>query len=145
MAPTEAATKRGASKRRPAGSFSTSCETHLTAVGLGHRADEVVADLAHGECRQLELAVALAAEASLLLLDEPMAGLGPEESRQMTRILQGLKGRYAILLVEHDMDAVFALADRVTVLVYGRTLFTGTPDEVRAHPEVRAAYLGDGV
>ncbi|KYO52277.1 ABC transporter ATP-binding protein (plasmid) [Tistrella mobilis] len=119
--------------------------THLAAVGLGHRADEVVADLAHGECRQLELAVALAAEASLLLLDEPMAGLGPEESRQMTRILQGLKGRYAILLVEHDMDAVFALADRVTVLVYGRTLFTGTPDEVRAHPEVRAAYLGDGV
>ncbi|GGB55657.1 ABC transporter ATP-binding protein [Tistrella bauzanensis] len=116
----------------------------LDDMGLADRADIRVSDLAHGECRQLELAVALAAGASLLLLDEPMAGLGHEESLQMTAILERLKGSYAILLVEHDMDAVFALADRVTVLVYGRTLFTGTPDEVRAHPEVRAAYLGDG-
>jgi branched-chain amino acid transport system ATP-binding protein len=115
----------------------------LQRVGLGHRADERVANLAHGEKRQLELAMALSMNASLLLLDEPMAGLGAEESLRMAELLRELKGQYAILLVEHDMDIVFSLADRVTVLVYGKTIFTGTPDEVRAHPDVRAAYLGE--
>lgn len=115
----------------------------LERVGLGGRADVRVSALAHGEKRQLELAMALSLDASVLLLDEPMAGMGAEESQRMTALLQTLKGRYAILLVEHDMDAVFALADRVTVLVYGKTIFTGTPDEVRHHPDVRAAYLGE--
>lgn len=115
----------------------------LDRVGLAGRADVRVSALAHGEKRQLELAMALSLGASVLLLDEPMAGMGAEESQRMTALLQTLKGRYAILLVEHDMDAVFALADRVTVLVYGKTIFTGTPDEVRRHPDVRAAYLGE--
>ena len=115
----------------------------LGEVGLGERAGVCVRDLAHGEKRQLELAVALARSPRLLLLDEPMAGMGAEESARMTALLGGLKRRYTILLVEHDMDAVFALADRLTVLVYGKTIFTGTPDEVRSHPEVRAAYLGE--
>ncbi|WP_313624054.1 ABC transporter ATP-binding protein [Achromobacter sp.] len=115
----------------------------LERVGLADRADVRVSALAHGEKRQLELAMALSLDASLLLLDEPMAGMGAQESQRMTALLQTLKGRYAILLVEHDMDAVFALADRVTVLVYGKTIFTGTPDEVRRHPDVRAAYLGE--
>ena len=115
----------------------------LQRVGLGERAHVRVSELAHGEKRQLELAMALSLNASLLLLDEPMAGMGAEESQRMTALLQELKGRYAILLVEHDMDAVFALADRITVLVYGKTIFTGTPDEVRHHPDVRAAYLGE--
>ncbi|WP_459694640.1 ABC transporter ATP-binding protein C-terminal domain-containing protein, partial [Achromobacter xylosoxidans] len=91
----------------------------------------------------LELAMALLLAASVRLLDEPMAGRGAEESKRMTDLLRELKGQYAILLVEHDMDAVFALADRITVLVYGKTIFTGTPDEVRRHPDVRAAYLGE--
>jgi len=115
----------------------------LDRVGLGHQADARVSTLAHGEKRQLELAVVLAMRPKLLLLDEPMAGMGPEESAAMVRMLAELKGQCAILLVEHDMDAVFALADRVSVLVYGRTIFTGTPEEIRAHPEVRAAYLGE--
>lgn len=115
----------------------------LVQVGMLHRANTLVSDLAHGEKRQLELAVALAREPRLLLLDEPMAGMGSEESTRMTEQLLALKGRYGILLVEHDMDAVFALADRITVLVYGKTIFTGSPEEVRNHPEVRAAYLGD--
>ncbi|HEY9273467.1 ABC transporter ATP-binding protein [Achromobacter sp.] len=115
----------------------------LERVGLGERAHVRVSELAHGEKRQLELAMALSLDASLLLLDEPMAGMGAEESQRMTALLQELKGRYAILLVEHDMDAVFALADRITVLVYGKTIYTGTPDEVRRHPDVRAAYLGE--
>ncbi|TQJ95951.1 ABC transporter ATP-binding protein [Achromobacter sp. SLBN-14] len=115
----------------------------LERVGLGDRAGVRVSALAHGEKRQLELAMALSLDASVLLLDEPMAGMGAEESQRMTALLQTLKGRYAILLVEHDMDAVFALADRVTVLVYGKTIFTGTPDDVRRHLDVRAAYLGE--
>ncbi len=115
----------------------------LERVGLAGRAGVRVSALAHGEKRQLEIAMALSLDASVLLLDEPMAGMGAEESQRMTALLQALKGRYAILLVEHDMDAVFALADRVTVLVYGKTIFTGTPDEVRRHPDVRAAYLGE--
>jgi branched-chain amino acid transport system ATP-binding protein len=114
----------------------------LDKVGLSGRAAIRVRDLAHGEKRQLELAVALAREPGLLLLDEPMAGMGAEESARMTALLQELKRHYTILLVEHDMDAVFALADRITVLVYGKTIFTGTPDEVRRDAGVRAAYLG---
>ncbi len=105
------------------------------------RWDVPVADLSAGERKQIELAVALAAEPRLLVLDEPMAGLGASESRAMTETLARLKGKIAILLVEHDMEAVFALADRVSVLVYGRCIATGAPEAIRADPEVRAAYL----
>jgi branched-chain amino acid transport system ATP-binding protein len=114
----------------------------IEVVGLTGREHLPASTLAHGEKRQLEIAVALAREPSVLLLDEPMAGMGPDESARMTALLRELKGSYAILLVEHDMDAVFTLADRVSVLVYGRVIFTGTVAEVRSHPEVRAAYLG---
>ena len=115
----------------------------LARVGLGDYAKLQVSELAHGQKRQLELAIALSLNASVLLLDEPMAGLGAEESRLMRDILLDLKGQYAILLVEHDMDIVFSLADRVTVLVYGKPVFTGTPEEVRRNPTVRDAYLGE--
>ncbi|SNT39630.1 amino acid/amide ABC transporter ATP-binding protein 1, HAAT family [Noviherbaspirillum humi] len=115
----------------------------LQAAGLGHRLHTPAEDLAYGERRQLELAMALAAKPTFLLLDEPMAGMSVQESASVVALLKQLKGRYAILLIEHDMDAVFALADRITVLVYGRVMFTGTPDEVRHHPEVRAVYLGE--
>jgi len=115
----------------------------LVAAGLMHRTDTAAAELAYGERRQLELAMALAAQPKFLLLDEPMAGMSAQESMAVTRLLKRLKGQYTILLVEHDMDAVFALADRISVLVYGRVMFTGTPDEVREHPEVRAVYLGE--
>lgn len=116
---------------------------YLEHVGLAVRAEALVSELSHGERRQLEIALALAQEASVLLLDEPMAGMGAEESARMTSLLHELKGRYSILLVEHDMDAVFALADRITVLVYGQTILTGTVDEVRNNAQVRAAYLGE--
>lgn len=115
----------------------------LSEVGLGEQANVLVSELAHGQKRELELAVALARSPKVLLLDEPMAGMGGEETRRMTQFLQSLKGKYSILLVEHDMDAVFSLADRITVLVYGQAIFTGTPDEVRSSKEVRDAYLGD--
>jgi len=115
----------------------------LEAVGLGSRADALASALSHGEQRQLEIAMSLAGDPKLLLLDEPMAGMGIEESQRMVELLRGLRGRRAMLLIEHDMDAVFALADRITVLVYGRAIASGTPDEIRAHPEVRQAYLGD--
>ncbi len=115
----------------------------LEAAGLAHRAEVPAADLAYGERRQLELAMALAAQPAFLLLDEPMAGMSVQESGAVVSLLQQLKGRYSILLIEHDMDAVFALADRITVLVYGKAIFTGTPDEVRNHSEVRAVYLGE--
>lgn len=115
----------------------------LASAGLSSRVDVVAGELAYGERRQLELAMALAAEPKFLLLDEPMAGMSAQEAAAVTRLLHALKRRYTILLVEHDMDAVFSLADRISVLVYGGVLFTGTPDEVRAHPEVRAVYLGE--
>ncbi|GAA4130590.1 ABC transporter ATP-binding protein [Aminobacter aganoensis] len=119
--------------------------THfLATVGLEGRADDLVANLSHGEQKQLELAVALATKPRLLLLDEPMAGLGHVESQQMIEILRELKSQVAMLLVEHDMEAVFALADRVSVLVYGRVIATGSVDEIRDNPEVRTAYLGEG-
>jgi branched-chain amino acid transport system ATP-binding protein len=115
----------------------------LDRVGLADRAGVTARFLSHGEHRQLEIAMALATEPRMLLLDEPMAGMGVEESRLMVDILQSLKGAQTILLIEHDMDAVFALADRITVLVYGRALATGSADEIRANPEVRTAYLGE--
>lgn len=115
----------------------------LDTVGLGRRSKNDVAGLSHGERRQLEIAVALARRPKVLVLDEPMAGMGAEEAARMVRLLQELKGKYPMLLVEHDMDAVFTLADRISVLVYGRLIFTGTVEEVRRHPEVRAAYLGE--
>jgi branched-chain amino acid transport system ATP-binding protein len=101
------------------------------------------AALAHGEQRQLEIAMALATSPRLLLLDEPMAGMGLDESQRMIRLLGELKERHTILLVEHDMDAVWALADRISVMVYGRLIATGTPDEIRGNAEVREAYLGE--
>jgi branched-chain amino acid transport system ATP-binding protein len=99
--------------------------------------------MAHGEHRQLELAMTLASRPRLLLLDEPMAGMSQAESVEMVKLLKTIKTDYGVILVEHDMDAVFALADRVSVLVYGRILATGTPDDIRRNPEVRAVYLGD--
>jgi branched-chain amino acid transport system ATP-binding protein len=117
----------------------------LATVGLGERADVMAAALAHGEQRQLEIAMVLATGPRLLLLDEPMAGMGPDESQRMVRFLETLKGRHTILLVEHDMDAVWALADRISVMVYGRLIVTGTPEEIRGNAEVREAYLGDDV
>jgi len=115
----------------------------LEDVGLGARANELAANLSHGEQRQLEVAMALATRPRLLLLDEPMAGMGVEESRRMIGFLGTLKQRHTMILVEHDMDAVFRLADRISVLVYGRLIATGSPDEIRANPEVRVAYLGE--
>ena len=115
----------------------------LDAIGLGARAGIRAASLSHGEQRQLEIAMALATRPKLLLLDEPMAGMGPEESVRMVQILAALKGKLAILLVEHDMDAVFALADRITVLVAGQAIASGKPDAIRADAGVRAAYLGE--
>jgi branched-chain amino acid transport system ATP-binding protein len=117
--------------------------TALAEVGLADRAHVQAGLFSHGEKRALELAIALATEPTLMLLDEPMAGTGHEESAQLVAVLQRLKRRFPILLVEHDMTAVFALADRISVLIYGRVLASGTPDEVRADPQVVAAYLGD--
>ena len=115
----------------------------LEQVGLADRSDVVAGALAHGEQRQLELAMAIATQPALLLLDEPMAGMGAEESTRMVELLQGFKGQVGILLVEHDMDAVFALADRITVLVGGRAIATGTPQQIRDDEQVRHAYLGE--
>jgi branched-chain amino acid transport system ATP-binding protein len=115
----------------------------LQRVGLDHRADVVVSELSHGEQRELELAVALATRPQLLLLDEPMAGLGTTESARMVKLLRELRKEVTIVLVEHDMEAVFALADRITVLVYGRVIASGVPAAIRANEEVKRAYLGD--
>ncbi len=118
-------------------------QSALDRVGLGHRADVVVSQLSHGEQRELELAVALVTKPQLLLLDEPMAGLGIMESARMVKLLQELRREVSIVLVEHDMNAVFALADRITVLVYGRVIASGQPLEIRGNEEVRRAYLGE--
>lgn len=115
----------------------------LDHVGLGARACVIVSELSHGENKQLELALALATQPKLLLLDEPMAGLGAAESQEMTTTLKALKGNIPMLLVEHDMEAVFALADRISVLVYGRVIATGTAAEIQANADVRTAYLGE--
>jgi len=115
----------------------------LGEVGLAGRAAVPAGELSHGEKRALEIAIALAMEPRLLLLDEPMAGTGREETDRLIALLRRLKGRFPMLLVEHDMTAVFALADRITVLIYGRVVASGTPDQVRADPQVIAAYLGE--
>ncbi|MBS0532190.1 MAG: ABC transporter ATP-binding protein [Proteobacteria bacterium] len=112
-------------------------------VGLGQRAESIVSELSHGEQRELELAVALASKPQMLVLDEPMAGLGVTESARMVKLLRELRREVTIVLVEHDMDAVFALADRITVLVYGRVIACDVPAAIRQNPEVRRAYLGD--
>jgi len=117
----------------------------LEEVGLGGRSGVLAANLAHGEQRALEIATALATRPRLLLLDEPVAGMGVEETRRMIALLAFLKGGKTLILVEHDMDAVFSLADRISVLVYGRIIATGAPEEIRANPEVRRAYLGEEV
>ena len=118
-------------------------EDALARVGLGNRGAVPAADLSHGEHRQLELAIALAAKPRMLVLDEPMAGLGVQESARMVELLLELKREVTILLVEHDMQAVFALADRITVLVYGSAIACDTPERIRQNPEVRRAYLGE--
>jgi branched-chain amino acid transport system ATP-binding protein len=131
---------------RPAQRDPALCEPALRILdqlGLAARAAVPAASLSYGEQRQLEIAMALAGNPRLLLLDEPMAGMGPDESARMVEFLGRIKGRHAILLIEHDMDAVFALADRISVLVYGRAIATGTPDQIRANQEVRQAYLGE--
>ena len=115
----------------------------LKRVSLDHRARDISRFLSHGEHRQLEIAMALSANPTLLLLDEPMAGMGTDESTRMVEILLSLKGEKTMLLIEHDMDAVFALADRITVLVNGRVIATGAPEEIKDNDEVRKAYLGD--
>ena len=115
----------------------------LERVGLSDRARLPAAELSHGERRQLEIAMALALQSKALLLDEPMAGMGPEGSKRLTGFLDTLREEAPILLVEHDMDAVFALADRISVLVYGRIIATGTVEDIRRDPAVRTAYLGD--
>jgi branched-chain amino acid transport system ATP-binding protein len=114
----------------------------LAQVGLAPRADVMVANLSHGEHRQLEIAMALATRPRMLLLDEPMAGMGPDESARLVETLRGLKRELTILLIEHDMEAVFALADRITVLVYGRVIASDRPAAIRANEGVRKAYLG---
>jgi branched-chain amino acid transport system ATP-binding protein len=116
---------------------------YLAKVGLADRMNIPASQLAHGEKRSLEIAIALATEPSLLLLDEPMAGMGPDEAARLVEFLRGLKGTVTMVLIEHDMDAVFSLADRISVLVYGKIIATGTPAEIRANADVRRAYLGE--
>ena len=122
----------------------TPARAALARVGLAAREDVIVSNLSHGEHRQLEIAMALATRPRMLLLDEPMAGMGPEESVRMIALLRELKRDLTILLIEHDMDAVFALADRITVLVYGQVIASGEPAAIRTNPDVRKAYLGVG-
>ena len=123
--------------------LNTAALVALSHVGLAERADAPAVELSHGEKRALELAIALAMEPKLLLLDEPMAGTGHDESERLVAMLRSLKGRFPIILVEHDMTAVFALADRISVVIYGRILASGPPEQVRADPQVVTAYLGD--
>jgi len=127
--------RREAALREPA-------QAALSRVGLSHRADVRVDRLSHGEQRQLEIAMALATKPRLLLLDEPMAGMGPDESARMLAMLRDIKGTITLLLIEHDVETVFALADRITVLVYGRVIASGDPATIRADAAVREAYLG---
>jgi branched-chain amino acid transport system ATP-binding protein len=117
---------------------------HLQTVGLEGKAKMRVADLSHGERRRLEIAMALAMRPKAFLMDEPMAGLGPEGVRTLTPLLGSLRSQAPILLIEHDMDAVFALADRISVLVNGEIIATGTVEEIRSNPDVQKSYLGDG-
>ena len=114
----------------------------LDRVGLGAQASMLAKQLSHGQKRQLEIAMALAAKPKLLLLDEPMAGMGVEETRALVSLLNDLRGSVTMLLVEHDMDVVFSLADTLSVLVYGKVIATGTPAEIQANADVQQAYLG---
>jgi branched-chain amino acid transport system ATP-binding protein len=122
---------------------SIGARAHLETVGLAARGDVPAQDLSHGERRALEIAAALALQPRCILLDEPLAGMGHDEAQGIIALLRELKGRFGLLLVEHDMEAVFALADRVSVLVSGAIIASGSPEQVRADPAVRAAYLGD--
>ena len=115
----------------------------LVQVGLAHRAEDLAADLSHGEKRQLELAMALVMQPQVMLLDEPLAGAGPEEAKRLVALLGGLRARCAVLLVEHDMEAVFQLADTISVLAQGRVIASGSPEKIRSDAAVRAAYLGE--
>jgi branched-chain amino acid transport system ATP-binding protein len=124
-------------------SLTDPARTMLDRVGLGARASVPAGELSHGERRLLELAIALALDPACFLLDEPMAGMGTEGVGRLVGFLRDLKSQAPILLVEHDMDAVFALADRISVLVYGRIIAHGSVDEIRRNPDVRRAYLGD--
>jgi len=117
----------------------------LEAAGLSARADVVASTLSHGEQRQLEIAMGLATSPEVLLLDETLAGMGSEEAARMVQLLKKITADHALLLVEHDMDAVFAVADRITVMVNGQVLESGSPQQIRASPAVRQAYLGDAV
>ncbi|MGB1722402.1 MAG: ABC transporter ATP-binding protein [Paracoccaceae bacterium] len=121
----------------------TAAHEYAARVDLGSRAEIEVANLSHGEQRRLEVAMALASDARLLLLDEPLAGLGPEEASDMISLLETLKGQQTIVLIEHDMDAVFTLADRISVMVYGHIIATGYPDHIRQNQDVQHAYLGE--
>jgi len=115
----------------------------LETVGLSERAEAIAGNLSHGEKKQLEVGMALACKPQLLLLDEPMAGMGPGGSIELAKLIRKLKKEMTILLVEHDMEAIFSLADRITVLVYGEVVATGSVDEIRSNPAVRQAYLGE--
>jgi branched-chain amino acid transport system ATP-binding protein len=119
------------------------CERALELAGLTARADSVAAATSHGEQRQLEIAMTLATEPTVLLLDEPLAGMGAAEAESMVALLQRLKTEHAVMLVEHDMDAVFALADVLTVMVNGQVIASGTPEQIRNDEGVQAAYLGE--
>jgi len=123
--------------------LSRAARSALEEVGLSDKAHQYAAELAHGERRQLELAMALVCKPKVLLLDEPMAGMGRRECESLIRLLASLKNRYTLVLVEHDMDAVFALADRITVLVYGKAIASGLPGAIRNSVEVKRAYLGE--
>lgn len=125
--------------------MSSEAEDWLNRVGLAASQAQLACDVSHGERRALELAMALATRPRLLLLDEPMAGMGPEESEQMAQLIIALRGTQTVLLVEHDMDIVFRLADRISVLVAGQIIISDSPEAVRNHPEVRRAYLGDEI
>ena len=131
---------RAAVNDRPVRDWAMQC---LGRVGLADKAHHLTRELSHGEHRHIEIAIALASKAEVMLLDEPMAGLGVEESRAMVNLLQDIKGKHTIVLIEHDMDAVFALADRISVLVYGHIIATGSPEDIRNNSEVQAAYLGE--
>jgi branched-chain amino acid transport system ATP-binding protein len=140
--------RQGSSFRfvRPVRSDASLIEPAMAALertGLGARAQIPAAELSHGERRQLEIAIALALGAKAFLFDEPMAGMGPESSKTLTTFLDRLRREAPVLLIEHDMDAVFALADRISVLVYGSVIATGTVEEIRCNTDVRSAYLGD--
>ena len=125
------------------GDVAESADKAIAAAGLAERRDTVAASLSHGEQRQLEIAMCLATEPKVLLLDEPLAGMGVLESEGILALIRQLKRDHAIMLIEHDMEAVFAVADRLTVMVNGEVLETGTPEQVRGSPAVQAAYLGD--